>query len=102
MVNILKAALRHSTTAAEIIVLIISLLLTIPPNGILSPNEENYFALAERFVRGSAWVEETAIFDSSRHLLLSNLTLGTLILAIGYAPAQVITRLLAVTGYTLV
>jgi hypothetical protein len=102
MVNILKAVLRRSTTASEILALIIALLLTIPPNGILSPNEENYFALAERFARGSAWAEETAIFDSSRHLLLSNLTLGTLISAIGYVPAQVTTRLLAVAGYTFV
>ena len=31
--------------------LIIVLLCLIPPHGILSDNEENYFALAERFVR---------------------------------------------------
>jgi hypothetical protein len=34
-------------------ILIIALLFLIPPNGILSENEENYFALAKRFVDGS-------------------------------------------------
>jgi hypothetical protein len=101
LVNLKETVLKRSTTAGEIVVLTIVLLLMIPPTGILSGNEENYFALGERFVRGSAWAERTAIFDASRHLLLSNLTLGTLVSTIGYASAQVITRLLAVAGYVL-
>ncbi len=40
---------------AGTIVLVLTLLLLIPPHGILSDNEENYFALAERFVDGGAW-----------------------------------------------
>jgi hypothetical protein len=93
------AALRGKGGAA---ILIVVLLLLIPPHGILSENEENYFALAERFVDGSAWPGETAIFDASRHRMLSDATLGALVSAIGYAPAQVVTRLLTVAAYALV
>ena len=78
------------------------LALLIPPHGILSDNEENYFALAERFVDGSAWPRTTAVFDASPHRVLSDATLGALIAAIGYAPAQIVARLLAVAGYALV
>ena len=78
------------------------LLSLIPPDGILSANEEDYFALAARFVSGSVWPETTAVFDSSRHRMLSDATLGGAISLIGYAPAQVLTRLFAVVGYTLV
>jgi hypothetical protein len=88
--------------AAGIAILIIALLFLIPPHGILSENEENYFAVAERFVNGSAWPQETAVFDASRHRMLSDATLGALVSAIGYAPAQVVTRLLAVAAYAIV
>ena len=37
----------------------LDLLLLIPPHGILSENEENYFALAARFVSGAAWPQGT-------------------------------------------
>jgi hypothetical protein len=83
-------------------VLIIALLLLIPPHGILTENEENYFALAERFVDGSKWPQTTAIFDVSRHRALSDATLGALISMIGYAPAQIVTRLLTVGAYAVV
>jgi hypothetical protein len=96
------AALRGRWSAAGTVVLIIVLLLLIPPHGILSDNEENYFALAERFVDGSAWPLETAVFDASRHRMLSDATLGSLVSAIGYGPTQVVTRLLTVTAYALV
>ncbi len=69
---------------------------------ILSENEENYFALAERFVDGSAWPQETAVFDASPHRMLSDGTLGALVSAIGYEPAQVVTRSLTVAAYALV
>src|SRR3984957_1525002 len=82
-----------------ITVLVLVLLLLIPPHGILSDNEENYFALAEKFVSPSAWPQNSAVFDASWHLTLSNITLGSLISAIGYTPTQVITRLLTVAGY---
>jgi hypothetical protein len=94
-------SMRDVSPVAGSIVLILVLLLLIPPHGILSANEENYFALAKRFVDGSAWPEKTAIFDASHHRMLSDLTLGSLISVIGYAPAQVVTRLLAVAGYAL-
>jgi hypothetical protein len=88
-------------SVSGVIVLALVLLLLIPPHGILSDNEENYFALAERFVDGSAWPQKTAVFDASRHRMLSDLTLGSLVSAIGFGPAQVVTRLLAVAGYAL-
>lgn len=82
-------------------VLVLALLLLIPPHGILSENEENYFALAERFVAGRAWSPESAVFDSSPHRALSDATLGKLVSTLGYAPTQVMTRLLVVAGYAL-
>ncbi len=90
----------HDTgPVAGIVALILVLLLLIPPHGILSDNEENYFALAEKFVSPSAWPQNSAVFDASWHLTLSNITLGSLISAIGYTPTQVVTRLLTVAGY---
>jgi hypothetical protein len=74
----------------------------IPPHGFLTDNEENYFALAERFVDPGAWPQETAVFDASRHRMLSDATLGALVATIGYAPSQIVTRLLAVAGYAIV
>ncbi len=41
------------------------------------------------------------MFDASRHLILSNSTLSSLVFTIGYAPTQMVTRLLAVAGYAL-
>jgi hypothetical protein len=96
------AAQGDRWSAAGTAILIIALLLLIPPHGILSENEENYFALAEQFVDGSAWPQDTAVFDASRHRMLSDATLGALVSTIGYAPAQVVTRVLAVAGYALV
>jgi hypothetical protein len=93
-----RAALRGRAGA---IILVVVLLMMIPPHGYLSDNEENYFALAERFVDRSAWPSETAVFDASRHRMLSDATLGALVSSIGYAPAQIVTRLLAVAGYAL-
>jgi hypothetical protein len=82
-------------------VLVLVLILLLPPHGILSDNEENYFALAERFVDGSAWPGTTAIFDASRHRMLSDVTLGSLVSTVGFVSAQVLTRLLAIVGYML-
>jgi hypothetical protein len=84
------------------ILLAVVLLSLIPPYGLLSENEENYFALAERFVAGSAWPQKTAVFDASPHRALSDGTLGALVSAIGYTPAQIVARLLTVAGYALV
>ena len=56
---------------AGISVLVLALGLLIPPNGMLSENEENYFALAKRFVDGIAWPGTTAILDASKHRMLS-------------------------------
>jgi hypothetical protein len=83
-------------------VLALALLALIPPNGILSDNEENYCALAARFVAGTPWPRETAVFDAAPHRMLSDATLGALIWLIGYSPTQIVTRLLTVAAYTLV
>jgi hypothetical protein len=96
------AVWRSRWRATGTVVLVIALLLLIPPHGILSENEENYFALAARFVHGSAWPQKTAIFDASRHRVLSDATLGALVSTIGYGPAQTVTRLLTVAAYALV
>ena len=99
-----SASLGRSARYANLagtIVLVLVLILLIPPHGILSENEENYFALAERFVDGSAWPGTTAVFDASRHRMLSDVTLGSLVSTVGFVPAQVLTRLLAIVGYTL-
>ncbi len=102
IVSAVAAALRGRRGAVGTVILIIALLLLIPPHGILTENEENYFALAERFVDGSAWPQETAVFDASPHRMLSDGTLGALVSAIGYEPAQVVTRSLTVAAYALV
>src|ERR1700712_102077 len=75
-------------------ILVTALLFLIPPHGILSENEENYFVLAERLVNGSAWPQTTAVFDASRHRALSDTTLGALIAAVGLGRAQIVTRVL--------
>ena len=95
-----RAAQRIGGTSA--VAGTVVLLLLIPPHGILSDNEENYFVLAERFVDGNVWPRETAVFDASPHRTLSDATLGALVWAVGYTPAQVATRLLVVTAYALV
>ena len=92
----------RGSAVAGIAILIIALLSLIPPHGILSDNEENYFALADRFVDASSWPRETAVFDASPHRMLSDVTLGVLVSSIGYAPAQIVVRLLAVAAYAIV
>jgi hypothetical protein len=75
-----SASLGRSARYANLagtIVLVLVLILLIPPHGILSENEENDFAFAERFVDGSAWPGTTAVFDASRHRMLSDVTLGS-------------------------
>src|ERR1700761_8327847 len=86
---------------ARMAVLAVVLLLLIPPHGILTENEEDYFALAQRFVDGSAWPQATAVFDASRHRMLSDATLGLLVSMSGYPAAQIVTRLLVVVGFAL-
>ena len=98
IVSAAAATLRGRRGAVGTVILIIALLLLIPPHGILTENEEDYFALAERFVDASAWPEETAIFDASPHRMLSDGTLGALVSAIGYEAAQVVTRSLTVAA----
>lgn len=88
--------------AFGVTVLVAVLLLLIPPHGILSENEENYLALAQRFVDGTAWPSATAVFDASRHRILSDTTLGVLVSQLGYEPAQIVARLLTVAAFVLV
>ena len=96
---LLSSRIRVLAGTAALACVLLSL---IPPHGVLSPNEEDYFALAARFVGGSVWPETTAVFDLSRHRMLSDATLGSVVWLIGYAPTQIVTRLVAVAGYTLV
>jgi hypothetical protein len=64
-----------------------------PPDGILTDNEEDYFQLAERFVTGAAVRPNSAVFDSSPHRVLNEVLLGGLVVAVGYEHAQIVTRL---------
>jgi len=63
-----------------------------PPVGLLTGNEEDYFQLAERFATGAATPPDSAVFDSSPHRALNEVLLGNLIIAIGYERAQIIAR----------
>jgi hypothetical protein len=90
---------RHE--AASIAALLLVLLCLIPPDGILSGNEENYFQLALKSVAAAPALPETAVFDSSHHRFLADHLFGWLIAGLGYSGAQIVARLLAAIAYAL-
>jgi hypothetical protein len=71
-----------------------------PPHGLLTDNEENYFQLAERFVTGAA-PPDTAVYDSSQHRALNEVLLGGLVVAIGYERAQIVARLVLIAVFSI-
>jgi hypothetical protein len=73
----------------------------IPPDGVLSGNEENYFQLAAESVAAAPAAPESAVFDASHHRVLADHLLGWLVAAVGYAGAQIIARALAAIAYAL-
>jgi hypothetical protein len=94
-----RAAWRRE--AASLAALVLLLLCLIPPDGLLSGNEENYFQLAAQSVTPAPPAPDSAVFDSSHHRFLADHLLGWLIAALGYGGAQIAARLLAVLGYAL-
>ncbi len=78
--------------------LLVVLLLLIPPNGLLSDNEEDYFALAAQAF-SHVQMPNSAVFDASPHRALNEFLLGGLIAAVGFADAQIIVRSLAAIGF---
>lgn len=78
--------------------LLLILLSLMPPDGALSDNEEDYFALAAHSV-ASQVPPNSAVFDASRHRAASEFLLGHLIAVVGFAGAQIMTRLLAAAAY---
>src|SRR5690242_1766976 len=72
-----------------------------PPDGLLTDNEEDYFQLAERFVTGAAPPPSSAVFDSSPHRALNEALLGGLVVAVGYERAQIVTRLVMIAAFSI-
>jgi hypothetical protein len=87
--------------AAAIAALLLVLLCLIPPDGVLSGNEENYFQLALNSVAAAPAMPETAVFDSSHHRFVADHLLGWLIAGLGYGGAQIVARLVAAVAYAL-
>ncbi len=90
---------RHE--AAAIAALFLLLLCLIPPDGVLSGNEENYFQLALNSIAAAPALPETAVFDSSHHRFVADHLLGWLIAGLGYGKAQIVARLAAALAYAL-
>ncbi|HEX7967557.1 MAG TPA: DUF6798 domain-containing protein [Stellaceae bacterium] len=82
-----------------LVALLLLLLCLMPPDGVLSDNEENYFALAAHAVSSGSVPPNTAIYDASLHRALTDWLLGGLIAAVGFESAQIITRSLAAVAY---
>ncbi|HUH85911.1 MAG TPA: DUF6798 domain-containing protein [Stellaceae bacterium] len=93
----MAGAARLGRNAAAVAALFLVLLCLMPPDGVLSDNEENYFQLALQ--RVSAAPADTAVFDSSHHRFLADHLLGALVALAGFAGAQVIARSLAALAY---
>jgi hypothetical protein len=87
--------------AAGFLVLLLLLLCLVPPDGILSPNEENYFQLAAQSVSPAAVSPQSAVFDNAPHRFLADHLLGFLIAGLGYGGAQIVARLLVAAAYAL-
>ncbi|HEX6843098.1 MAG TPA: hypothetical protein VF113_16305 [Stellaceae bacterium] len=92
-----RAWLDHPLVYAMALLLL--LLCLMPPDGVLSDNEENYFALAEQAVSLHPAPAATAVFDASHHRAVSEVFLGGLVKAVGYEHAQIIARTLAAIAF---
>jgi hypothetical protein len=79
--------------------LVLVLLCLIPPDGMLSDNEETYFQVAARSVSSAPISPETGVFDSSRHRIVADHLLGWLIALAGFTGAQIVARALAALAY---
>ena len=82
------------------LLLFLVLLVLMPPNGVLSDNEENYFQLASLAVTGTPGGPNSAVFDTVYHRYISELILGNMIALIGFEGTQIATRLLTAAAFT--
>jgi hypothetical protein len=82
--------------------LFIVLLLLLPPDGVLSDNEENYFQLASQAITGVPGGPDSGVFDGSHHRYLSELFLGHLISLTGFEITQILTRVLSAATFALI
>jgi hypothetical protein len=87
--------------AGDILLLFLLLLCLLPPDGVLSDNEENYFQLGAHFVSSAPISPYTAVIDGSWHRVVSDALLGGLVRLVGFAPAQIIARTLAALAYAM-
>lgn len=90
---------RLGRAALALAALFLVLFCLMPPDGVLSDNEENYFQLALRSVSAAPAPTDTAVFDSSHHRLLADHLLGGLVALAGFSGAQIIARLLGAFAY---
>jgi len=93
---------RSDARVALVTVFVRSLLLCLmPPEGLLTDNEEDYFGLAERFRHHHrrAAAGPAPLFDSSPHRALNEVLLGGLIVANWVMRrAQIVARLALIVG----
>lgn len=87
--------------AAATLLLFLVLLCLLPPDGVLSDNEENYFQLGARFVSAAPISPYTAVIDGSWHRVVNDVLLGGLVRLVGFAAAQIIARTLAALAYAM-
>lgn len=92
-------SIRREVTFVAVLLLL--LLCLMPPDGVLTDNEENYFQLAEHFVTGAAATPDSAVFDSSPHRALNEVLLGGLVVAMGYERAQIVARLVLIAAFSI-
>jgi hypothetical protein len=100
----LRAHVRFASVRRKVALvtgLFLLLLCSMPPDGTLTENEENYFPLAERFFTGTPVPPDSAHFDSSPHRALADLLLGALIVAVGSEGAQITTTLVAAAAFAI-
>ncbi len=87
--------------AVVVAALALVLLCLIPPDGLLTDNEEDYFQLAARSVAAAPAAPLSAVFDSSHHRAVFDHLLGWLIALTGFGGAQLLTSMLAALAYGL-
>jgi hypothetical protein len=85
--------------AVYLSLLFLLLLCLMPPDGVLSDNEENYFQLGAKFIAAAPSSPYSAVFDSSWHRALNDLLLGGFVRLVGFTAAQIIARTLAALAY---
>jgi hypothetical protein len=84
---------------APTLVLFLLLLCLLPPDGVLSDNEENYFQLGAHLVSAGPISPDSAVLDGSWHRVVNDALLGGLVRLVGFTAGQMIARTLAALAY---